>query len=56
MPVEDVPMDDNMRQAIENLRQKHHMLLDEDVVGTLISAAIEQERRPSEGAESCQTR
>ena len=49
MPVEDVPMDENMRQAIENLREKHKMLPDEDVVGTLISAAIEQVRRPDEG-------
>ena len=49
MPDESVPMDENMRQVIENLRVKYGMMPTEDVVGTLLSAAIEQERRPREG-------
>jgi hypothetical protein len=44
MPQKEVEMDDNMKQAIENLREKHRMLPTEDVVQTLLSAAIEQER------------
>ncbi len=43
-------MDANMRQVIENLRQKYGMLPAEDVIRTLLGAAIEQERGAGEAS------
>lgn len=51
MPDEDVPMDDNVLETIETLRQKFGMLPTEDVIATLLGAAIEQERKPWEPAQ-----
>ncbi len=51
MPDESVPMDSNMIEVIESLRVKYQMLPTEDVIRTLLGAAIEQERGAGEASE-----
>jgi len=48
MPDEAVEMDGNMQQTIDTLRAKFGLLPTEDVIQTLLAAAIEQERKPQE--------
>lgn len=47
MPEEAVEMDENMQQTMDNLRAKFGLLPTEDVIQTLLAAAIEQEREDS---------
>ena len=45
MPDEVVEMDTNMLEALESLRAKFRLLPTEDVIETLLAAAVEQERK-----------